>query len=100
MNLTYILKDRVAVAEPNIGKWLDWMVANPNNSVASTEVPGGRVSTVFLGVGYKGKTFETAFLGREGVDIVNRYQTWEEAVAGHLEAVKARMHDEGTPGKQ
>ena len=66
--------------------------------VAETELPGGgRISTVFLGINHQGfdgppMIFETmAFLADEGQEQI-RYSTWEEAEAGHKDAVERHTH--------
>jgi hypothetical protein len=51
------------------------------------------VSTVFLGLNMAGGTaehlvcFETLMCGPGGQDVIERYETWDEAAAGHMALV-------------
>jgi hypothetical protein len=67
--------------------------------VAETELPNGRVSTVFLGFDHNWYPegppilFETmVFLNNDDSQEQRRYATWEQAEAGHAEAVARHMH--------
>ena len=52
-------------------------------------IDGSMVSTVFLGIDHGwSKTpilFETALLTEDGCSVVDRYATWGEAEAGHID---------------
>jgi hypothetical protein len=77
----------------SIFEWGSFMQAEANRLVELTKFGGTHISTVFIGLDYSFKNgpplvFETAILS-EGVDVVNRYATWNEAEAGHAEAVAA-----------
>lgn len=79
----YILKDRIPVPCPNPIEWAK-SYETSERVVAKTELEGGvLVSTVFLGIDlnfYGGSplVFETMIFDA----------TWEQAEAGHEEAVK------------
>jgi len=91
--MNYILKDKVPVKEPDILKWAKWIGERDNTIVIQTNLPGDiLVSTVFLGIDHAfGDTepilFETMVFGGEHSDYQERYHTWEEAEAGHQEAI-------------
>ena len=74
--------------------WARWFERS-NRRVDSTEVGQYRVSTVFLGLdhsfgGPAPLLFETMIFPLESMseEFCQRYATWEEAVAGHQEAVE------------
>lgn len=84
------------IPEPDIRRWAEWVEKHENRRVAEDYVAEVyRVSTVFIGT-WEGELFETMVfddsqidsLGLRGVDVGYqvRYQTWEEAVAGHEQA--------------
>lgn len=93
----YILKDGVVVPEPNVLKWGKWC-DNPSNRVIEqtllrnlkrSAVNGhGRVhiSTVFVGVS-EDCLFETMIFGGLLDEFQCRYDTMEEAKAGHQVAL-------------
>jgi hypothetical protein len=61
-----------------------------NRHVAKTKGPGCKISTVFLGLDHsfgEGKPllFETMVFGGKFDQETNRYSTWDEAEAGHIE---------------
>ena len=100
----YVLMGKLAVPEPDLLKWGRWF-GTANRHVAVTQVGGIRISTVFLGLdhnfsrffGEPGEhlpiLFETmVFRGGEGGD-GERYETWEQAEAGHKKWV-ARVRAE------
>ncbi len=85
----YILRDRTPVRTRDVIAWGRWFEDISNRQVARTDVPGGYVSTVFLGVdhnfGSSGPPvlFETvAFINEEAAE-QERTCTWPEAVAQH-----------------
>lgn len=103
--LLWVLDGRegVPLVGPLLGeieRWAEFMESD-RRVVAQTEVEwadpnypgitdGGTVSTVFLGIdashglGPVPVLFETAFIGGpEGVEVLGRWATWDEAVAGH-----------------
>jgi hypothetical protein len=88
----YILDGHEAVPCEDLLTWGRWM-ENADRHVALTIQGDVEVSTVFLGLdhdfgGEGPKLFESMlFVAGEGRDCI-RYQTWEEAEAGHAELVK------------
>ena len=66
-----------------------------NCRVAHTEVGNRWVSTVFLGTdcsygfGKVPVVFETMIFGPNQSDVADRYETWDEAVAGHEAVVRS-----------
>lgn len=90
----YILVGKTPVPEPDLIKWATWFEA-ADRTVKKTELPGGiLVSTVFLGTNHAffggvPILFETMIFGGEQDEYQQRYATWEEAEAGHEEAVKS-----------
>ncbi len=94
----YILIDGVAVLEPDVMKWADWMDYGGSDEthprfLARTEVGDVRVSTVFLGIDHNWSRegppilWETMVFGGEHDDYCKRYPTPEEAKKGHAFAV-------------
>lgn len=82
---TFILKGRKIVPVLYL-EWALWFEDIKNRQVGSTYFPGGRVSTVFLGVGpiY----FETMVFGGVMNEWQWRYDTYDEALRGHRQVVK------------
>ncbi len=88
----YVLDGHIPVPEPNIDKWYTWWSTHGSERrVDWTPVPGGNISTVFLGsdhnFGADGEQpilFETmAFVfGADDNECV-RTCTWDEAQAAH-----------------
>jgi hypothetical protein len=72
--------------------WTDWLGANPNTTVAATEISGFAVTTVFIGFDVSRSTptlFETRVV-RDGVGgEMRKYTCWAEAELGHMEVVEA-----------
>jgi len=95
VSLNYILIGQTPVPEPDVLKWARWF-ESADRVVFQTEIPGGLVSTVFLGLDHqfwKGPPllFETmTFMDGESVDC-RRCSTWLEAEALHKEVVAARL---------
>jgi len=89
MNGRYILVGGEPVAEPDLFRWAQWLERAPDRIVARTEIDGGGVvSTVFLGIDHafgEGAPilFETMVFDGPLSDEQERYQTRQEAVAGH-----------------
>lgn len=82
----YILDGKVSRLEPDLERWTLWFETS-DRRVALDKVGEIVVSTVFLGIdhGFGGPPllFETAaFLEGEDIEL-ERYGTWDEAVAGH-----------------
>lgn len=98
MDTQYILVDRVPVLVPSM-EWAKWIEGgNDNRRVCldhfKKENGHYSVSTVFLGLDHNFGDgppilFETMIFGHgELCDYQDRYCTWDEAVSGHLTAVK------------
>jgi hypothetical protein len=87
----YILKDK-EVIEVNPDQWIEWMrLGFEKRLVARTDI-GIRysISTVFLTIDHNWSMwgppilFETMVFTKEGNDEdMERYRTWDEAIAGH-----------------
>ncbi len=89
----YILEDKIPKVVDDVLEWGKWF-ETADRHVAKTVLPNGvEVSTVFLGLdhsfsGGKPILFETMIFGGEHDDgYQERYSTWEEAEAGHKQAV-------------
>jgi hypothetical protein len=89
----YILEGKKPKPVDDILEWGKWF-ETADRHVAQTNLGGDvRVSTVFLGLDHSfgGGTpmlFETMIFGGEHDQYQERYATWEEAEAGHSQAVK------------
>ena len=91
---TYVLVGQTPVPEPDILKWGEWF-NTAERLVAKTEIPGGIVSTVFLGIDHRFSwegpplLFETMVFdeGAHGGDCW-RCATWLEAEAQHARIVE------------
>jgi hypothetical protein len=87
MSDKYILKGHETVPCDNLFEWAAWFEI-ADRRVVETEKNGIRVSTVFLGLDHsfgRGKPllFETMIFGGEHDSYQDRYETWDEAEAGH-----------------
>lgn len=80
--------------------WAKWF-EKTDNTVALDLVGESRVSTVFIGVdyGFGGRQlwFETQVFGEH--ELVWRYATWDEAVAGHNRIVAALKEGKDPDGE-
>ncbi len=97
--ILYVLEDRKPVPQPDPTKWAIWIGNHENRVIKQTECGDAFVSTIFYGVdmGPPGRTprmFETAVLMDDNSEHEEvhglRYETYEEAVAGH-DAIVARL---------
>lgn len=94
----YRLTPTHEVEECSMSQWVHMFEDAAGRTVAKTVVDGARVSTVFLGLdhGWGGPVpilFETMVFPdpESGVESdMDRYATWDEAVAGH-EAMVAKV---------
>jgi hypothetical protein len=93
----FILVDHAPIPVDDVRVWAKMMETDGGKGriVAQDELPGGvRVSTVFLGLDQRFDggglpiLFETMVFGGEYDQGQWRYSTWDEAVAGHAEALK------------
>lgn len=83
----YILDGHKAVPEPDLLKWGQWL-ETANRHVGQDEIGTARVSTVFLGLDHSfgdgpPLLFETMVFGGKMDGETWRYETWEQAAAGH-----------------
>jgi len=97
----YILDGHNVVIEKDLMTWARWF-ETANRTVKKTQVVDGvDVSTVFLGLDHGDLSshelgqpihipilFETMIFGGARDGEINRYSTWDEAVAGHDEILK------------
>jgi hypothetical protein len=97
----YTLDGHKTVGESNFMAWAKWF-ETANRVVKKTQVADGvEVSTVFLGIDHGDLSshelgqpihipilFETMIFGGTRDGEMNRYATWDEAVAGHDEILK------------
>ena len=90
--MKYVLMGQSAVPEPDLLKWAEWF-QTANRVVKRTEVPGGLISTVFLGVDHNFQgggppiLFETMTLADGESAGYKLCSTWSEAEKQHDEAV-------------
>lgn len=94
MSWKYILEGKIPVPIEDIIEWGAWC-ETADRTVKRTELPDGvRVSTVFLGLNSQFLSsappllFETMIFGGEHDLWQKKYCTWEEAEAGHQEAIE------------
>lgn len=97
MSDKYILINKKPVKEKDLLTWTR-RFGKANRQVAHDVFPSNkgeiRVSTVFLGIDHNfsgvGKPilFETMILGGKHDGYQKRYSTWNEAVKGHIKALK------------
>lgn len=96
----YILDGHNPVPCPDLMEWGRWM-QTADRQVDRTQVGESDVSTVFLGIdhafGNDGPVlFETLIFGGPRDGDGDRYQTWEQAEAGHaryVDELKAKDPD-------
>lgn len=96
----HFILDQGEVTAVDEATWLAWKIKHPYpmHTGLTLLYKGGqrvRVSTVFMGIPmpkgltYKVNFFETQVFGGPLDDVVVRYETLAEAVAGHREVVRA-----------
>lgn len=85
----FVLKGHNPVPVNSMEEWGAFYNNIANRRVASTDIEGMRISTVFLGLdhnwsGGRPILFETMVFDQNNNDVyMERYHTWEEAEAGH-----------------
>ena len=89
--MKYVLMGQSAVLEPDLLKWAEWF-QTANRLVKRTQVPGGMISTEFLGVDLNFQEgppllFETMTFVDGNESGCKRCSTWSEAEEQHDEAV-------------
>ena len=92
----YILIGQTPVPEPDVMAWAEWF-GTADRVVFQTEVPGGMVSTVFLGLDHRfgdgpPLLFETMIFRDGEADGWFRCATWSEAEAQHKATVDKVLH--------
>jgi hypothetical protein len=94
MFLLYILDGQTPVSTEDPEKWGQWM-QTANRKVASTEINGMLISTVFLGIDHAFNPGDPSLLFKTMIfadketphrEFCRRYSTWAEAQAGHVQA--------------
>jgi hypothetical protein len=103
----YILEGKEPVPIDDTLAWAKWFEQNANRRLAETRINGWRVSTVFLGIDnnlfseppllFEPMIFSLTEKIKSPIrekeypksldNYCRRYPTWDEALAGHLEAV-------------
>lgn len=97
MGLAILVDRKVLPIEDSIewGKWIESNWETSARLVAYSIFPEGKISTVFLGInhGFSGNSlwFETMIFGGEHDEYQKRYETWEEAEQGHIDAFNLVM---------
>lgn len=95
MNDKYVLDGKIPVKCDDLMTWARWF-EDADRHVATTNVGGAKVSTVFLGLDHscewRGEAtpilFETMVFGGPLDGEETRYSTWEEAEKGHKRMVE------------
>ncbi len=93
MSRQYILEGKEPKPIEDVLEWGRWF-EKANRHVAATKLPNNiQVSTVFLGLDHSfGRgipiLFETMIFGGKHDQYQERYATWNEAEAGHKQAVE------------
>jgi hypothetical protein len=86
-----VLVNKKVVPVDDLLTWAKWY-ETANRHVADDLIGPVRVSTVFLGLdhGFLGRQlwFETMIFGGEHDGWQDRYETWEQAEAGHRRALE------------
>lgn len=87
MTNKYILQGHDPIQINELSDWAQWF-ETADRVVAKTILNNVTISTVFLGLDHSWGTglpvlFETLVFGGEMDGEMNRYSTWDEAVAGH-----------------
>jgi hypothetical protein len=90
MSKWYVLDENKQPVETTLDGWTKWMSADSGrNRVAETALlEGVYVSTIFMGTQYP-MLFETMVFADDEMKAgwSRRYATWDDAVAGHKQAV-------------
>ncbi len=85
------LIDKKVVPTENLEEWAKWFDIGENRIIDKTFIGKSEVSTVFLGInhGFGGPDlwFETMVFGGPHDGQQDRYETYDQAVAGHKEVV-------------
>jgi hypothetical protein len=93
MSRKYKLEDHAPVLCEDVLEWGRWF-ETADRTVAKTKVGAAEVSTVFLGIDHSHRDdgppvlFETLVFEGPMDGQMERYHTWDEAVAGHAAMVE------------
>ena len=92
MTSKYILEGKTPKLVEDVIEWGSWFETADRNVASDTLKSGVRVSTVFLGLDHnfgngEPVLFETMIFGGKHDQYQERYSTWEEAEAGHKQAL-------------
>lgn len=92
MRYKAILKGKEVVPSEDTEEWAKWFGKAENRVIDKTRVGDAEVSTVFLAInhGFTGNRelwFETMVFGGPHDGQQDRYETYDQAVAGHKEVV-------------
>ena len=82
------LTDNLEVEECTEEEWLEETYKNRFHLVTQNEQPSFAVSTIFLGVGLTGPSFETLVIGGPCDGYMERDKTVQEAIDRHDEIVE------------
>ena len=91
-NGRFILSGKKAIPCPDLLTWGKW-IESADRKVALDTVRKTKISTVFLGLDYNFNKegdpilFETMIFGGKHNGFMERYETWEQAEAGHKKAL-------------
>lgn len=91
MRYLYVLKDKIPVVAETFEEWYEF-INSEHRVIQQDNVDEIFVSTVFLGISVLFHSnnpmfFETMIFGREPDNYQERYNTYDEAVAGHQKAL-------------
>lgn len=107
----YKLEGHETVPMTETLEWAAWFETADRRVMVTTLIDGSRISTIFLGVDHgwtegAPQLFETALFSGEktfntllkrevrNCEVVARYATWGEAVAGHMEWIEKCVPNE------
>lgn len=87
-----ILDGHKVILTEDLHKWAEWFETNFKNRFVANDYLGDiRVSTIFMGIDHGFDDlplwFETMIFGGPHNNYQERYQTWEQAEAGHAKAL-------------
>lgn len=88
----YLLEGTIVVPCDDLIEWAT-KLETMEKQLALTVLDSGTVSTIFIGIDMNyseqnPRVFETMIFYKDDCNVLNRYQTWDEAMQGHAEAVK------------
>lgn len=92
-NVRYILEGKKPVPCSDLQKWGEWIGTPENRRIEWTDIEGGFISTVFLGIdhnfhGSGDPVLYETLVQQGGFEHMERYSSYDEAVKGHKKYVK------------